>query len=85
MTHIFSKKIQMGSCEDAYRNTSKRTFLNNVTTVHMEDNMPVRGPHIRFFNQVFTGLLSLRMLEIMFYLVISVGELVILVEGMRCL
>ena len=34
--------------------------------------MPVIGPHKRFFSQVFIGLLSLRMLEIMFYLVKSV-------------
>ena len=33
----------------------------------------------------FFGLLSLKMLEIMFYLVISVRELVILVGEMRCL
>ena len=47
--------------------------------------MPVIGTHIRFYNQVFIGLLSLRMLEIMSYLVISVRELVILVGEMRCL
>ena len=51
----------------------------------MEDIMSVIGPHIRFYNQVFIGLLSLKMLEIMFYLVISLRELLILVGEMRCL
>src|SRR3954467_10467729 len=40
------------------------------------DIMPVKGPHIKFYNQVFIGLLSLRTPEGTFYLVISVRELV---------
>ena len=40
--------------------------------------MPVIGLHIRFYNQVFIGLLYLRMIEIMSYLVTSVRELAIL-------
>ena len=56
-----------------------------VTIVPMEDIMPVRGPHIRFYNQVFIGLLSLRTPEGTFYLVISVRELVTLAGEMRCL
>ena len=54
-------------------------------TVLTEDIMPMIEPCIRFFNQVFIGQLSLKMLEILFCLVISVKELVTLVEEMRCL
>ena len=50
-----------------------------------EGHLPMTEPRIRYFNQVFTGLLSLRMLEILFYLVINVKGLVVLVEGMKCL
>ena len=64
---------------------SRKTFLGYVTIVPMEDIMSVIGPHIRFYNQVFIDLLSLSMLEIMFYLVISVRELVTLGGEMRCL
>ena len=85
MTHIFIKKVRTGSQEDAYRDTRRRTFSDNVTIDPMEDIMPARGPHIRFCNQVFIGLFSLRTLEDMSYLVISVRELVTLVGGMRCL
>ena len=51
---------------------SGRTFSDNVTIVPMEDIMPMIGPHITFYNKGFIGLLSLKMLEIMSYLVISV-------------
>src|SRR3954462_224705 len=37
---------------------SRRTVSDIDTIVPMEDIMPVRGPHIRFYNQVFIGLLS---------------------------
>src|SRR3954470_13118667 len=53
MTHIFIKKVQTGSKEGVYRSTSRSTFFDNVTIVPMEDIMPVKGPHIKFYNQVF--------------------------------
>src|SRR3954470_217204 len=72
MTHIFIKKVQTGSKEGVYRSTSRSTFFDNVTIVPMEDIMPVKGPHIKFYNQVFIGLLFLRMHDGTFYFVISV-------------
>ena len=47
--------------------------------------MAMKGPHIKFYDQVFIGLLFLRMPEGTFYLVISVRELVTLAGEMRCL
>src|ERR1041385_8215931 len=76
MIHIFIKKVWTRSSEGVYRSTSSRTFFDNVTIVPMEDIMPVKGPHIKFYNQVFIGLLFLRTPEGTFYLVISVRELV---------
>ena len=64
---------------------TNRKFFDNATIVPMEDIMPVKGPHIKFYNQVFIGLLSLRTPEGTFYLVISVRELVTLAGEMRCL
>ena len=54
-------------------------------TVLTEDIMPVTESCIRYFDQVFTNQLSLKMLEMLSYLVISVKELVTLVEEMRFL
>src|SRR3954463_9237567 len=85
MIHIFIKKVRTGSLEGVYRSMSRRTFFDNVTIVPMEDIMPVKGPHTKFYNHVFIGLLSLRTLKGTFYLVISVRELVTLAGEMRCL
>src|SRR4051812_15446457 len=60
MIHIFIKKAWTRSYEGVYRSTSSRTFFDNVTIVPMEDIMPVKRPHIKSYNQVFIGLLSLR-------------------------
>ena len=63
----------------------QQDILRHVTTAPMEDIMPVKEPHIKFYNQVFIGLLFLRTPEGTFYLVISVRELVTLAGEMRCL
>jgi hypothetical protein len=42
-------------------------------------------PHKRFYNQVFIGQPSLKMLEGIFYLAMNVKELVIFLDEMKCL
>ena len=58
-------------------------ILRNVIIVLMEDITPVKEPHTRFYNQVFTGLLSLKMRRNLFQLVMNVRGLVILLEIMK--
>jgi hypothetical protein len=41
--------------------------------------------HKRFYNQVFTSLPFLKMLESLFYLVMNAKELEIFLDAMRCL
>jgi hypothetical protein len=53
--------------------------------VLMEDIMLEIELHKRFYNEVFIGILFLKMQESLFYLVTSVKELVIFLDAMRCL
>jgi hypothetical protein len=53
--------------------------------VLMEGIMLEIEPHKRFYNQVFIGQPSLKMLEGMFYLEINVKKLVIFLDAMKCL
>jgi hypothetical protein len=53
--------------------------------VLMEDIMLEIELHKRFYNQVFIGQPSLKMLEDMFYLVMNVKELVIFLDAIKCL
>ena len=53
--------------------------------VLMQDIMREIELHKRFYNKVFIGLLSLKMLESLFSLVMNVKELVMLLDVMRCL
>jgi hypothetical protein len=53
--------------------------------VLIEDIMLEIEPHKRFYNQVFIGQPSLKMLEGMFYLAMNVKELVIFLDAMKCL
>ena len=51
----------------------------------MEGITLVKEPHTRFYNQIFTGLLSLKMLRNLSPLVMNVEGLVILVDVMKYL
>jgi hypothetical protein len=53
--------------------------------VLMEDIMLEIELHKRFYNQVFIGQPSLKMLEGMFYVLMNVKELVIFLDVMKCL
>ena len=85
MTHIYIEKVQTEFLEDAYQSMNKKPPWENVIIVHMVDIMPVIDPHKRYYNQVFIGLPSLKIPEILFYIVMSVKGLAILVGAMRCI
>ena len=64
---------------------NKKKYCANVMVVLVEDITLEIGLHKRFYNQVFIGLLFLKMQGNLFYHVMSVKELVTLVDVMRCL
>ena len=68
-----------------YKSMSKNKSYGSVTPRHTEDTMLEPELHIRYYNLVFIGLLSLRMHVSLFSLVTNVKELVTLVDIMKCL
>jgi hypothetical protein len=53
--------------------------------VLMEDIMLEIELHKKLYNQVFIGLLFLKMEESLFYLLMNAKELVIFLDAMKCL
>ena len=68
-------------CLSMNRNRSYASATLNL----MEDTMLEIELHTRYYNLVFIGLLSSKMLVSLSYLVMNVKELVILVDVKKCL
>ena len=68
-----------------YLSMNREKSYGNVTPKLMEDIMLEIELHKRFYNQVFIGLLFLRMQEDLFYPAMNVKELVISLDVMKCL
>ena len=72
-------------CEDVFQSMNKKKYCVNVTGALMEDIMHEIELYKRYYNQVSTGLPFLKMQENLSYHVMSVNELVIFLDAMRCL
>ena len=68
-----------------YLSINRNRSYASVTPNHMEDTTLEIELHIRYFNPVFIGLLSTKMLVSLSCLVMNVKELVILVDVKKCL
>ena len=68
-----------------YLSMNRNRSHASVTLNHMEDTTLEIELHIRYYNLVFIGLLSSKMLVSLSYLVMNVKELVILVDIKKCL
>ena len=84
MTHIFIKKEWMVLLDDVYLSMNRNRSYASVTPRLMEDTTLEIELHTRYYNLVFIGLLSSKMLVSLSYLV-NVKELVILVDVTKCL
>ena len=68
-----------------YLSMNRNRFYASVTLNPMEDTTLEIELHTRYYNLVFIGLLSSKMLVSLSYLVMNVKELVILVDIKKCL
>ena len=75
----------MALLDVVYLSMNRNISYASVTLKLMEDTMMEKELHIRYCNLVFIGLLSSRMPVSLSYLVMNVKELVILVDGKKCL
>ena len=83
MTHIYIEKELMVLCEDVYQIMSRRKYWINAMVMLMVDITLEIELHKRFYNQIFIGLLFLRMQEDLFYPAMNVKELVISLDALR--
>ena len=68
-----------------YLSMNRNKSYGSVTPSQMEDTMRETELHTRYYNLVFIGLLSSKMLVSLSCLVMNVKELVILVDIKKCL
>ena len=85
MTHIFIKKGWMVLFDVVYLSMDMNKSYGNVIPKLMEDIMREIELLIRYYNLVFIGLLSSRMLISLSCLVMNVKELAISVSVRKCL
>ena len=71
--------------EVVYLSMNKNRSYASVTLNLMEDTTLEIELHTRYYNLIFIGLLSSKMLVSLSYLVMNVKELVILVDFKKCL
>jgi hypothetical protein len=68
-----------------YLSMNRNRSYASVTPRPTEDTMLEIELHTRYYNLVFIGLLFLRMLVSLSYLVMNIKELVILLDVRKCL
>ena len=68
-----------------YLSMNRNRSYASVTLNHMEDTTLEIELHTRYYNLVFIGLLSSKMLVSLSYLVMNVKESVTLVDVKKCL